>query len=134
MMKLSKWEGAILLLSTVFLAFTAGWFLRGGRVAEPLRVETQRRLEGTTVLAPAEEEPALETKEEREPEKVNINTADAQTLQTLPGIGEKRAADIVADREANGPYRFPEEITRVKGIGEETLAGLVEYITTEDEK
>ena len=63
-------------------------------------------------------------------EKVNINTADAGTLQTLPGIGEKRAADIIADREANGPFRYPEDITRVKGIGEETLAELIDYITT----
>ena len=39
----------------------------------------------------------------------------------------------MADREANGPYRFPEELTRVKGIGEETVAGLLEYIVTEDE-
>ena len=53
---------------------------------------------------------------------------------TLPGIGEKRAADIIADRETNGPYRFPEDITRVKGIGEETLAELIDDITVEDAK
>ena len=53
--------------------------------------------------------------------------------QTLPGIGEKRAADIVADRAANGPYRYPEDLTRVSGIGEETLAGLLGQITTGEE-
>ncbi len=52
---------------------------------------------------------------------------------TLPGIGEKRAADIIADREENGPFRFVEEITRVKGIGEETLAELIDYVTVEEE-
>ncbi len=93
---------------------------------EPLRVETQRRLEASSVSLPA---PTVGTGVE----KVNINKADAAALQSLPGIGEKRAKDIVADREANGPYRFPEELTRVKGIGEETVAGLLEYIVTEDE-
>lgn len=124
-MKLSKWEGCILLLTTLFVAFTAGWFLRGSGSSEPLRVETERTLETTLTFLPA-------PTRSPEREKINVNTADAETLQTLPGIGEKRAADIVADREANGPYRFPEELMRVKGIGEETLAGCLDYITTED--
>ena len=63
--------------------------------------------------------------------KININTATAEELETLPGIGEKRAADIVADREANGPFRIVEELTRVSGIGEGTLEGLIDYITVE---
>ena len=125
MMKISKWEGAILLLGALFLAFTAGWFLRGGG-SEPIRVETERVLEVTVTALPA---PGLEP----EREKIDINTAGADELKSLPGIGEKRAADIIADREENGPYRFPEELTRVKGIGEETLAELLEYITVGEE-
>lgn len=123
-MKLSRWEGCILLLSAIFLAFTAGWFLRGSSSAEPLRVETERTLETAVISLPA---PTPEVWE-----KININTADAETLQALPGIGEKRAADIVADREEKGPYHYPEDLTRVKSIGEETLAGCLDYITTED--
>jgi len=125
-MKLSRWERGILAVSAGFLAFTAGWFARGGGASEPLRVETQRRLEAAVTALPAPT-PTPEL------EKVNINTADAETLKSLPGIGEKRAADIIADREANGPYRFPEEVTRVKGIGEETLAEFLEYITIGEE-
>lgn len=126
MMKLSRWEGAILLLSALFLSFTAGWFLRGNGTGEPLRVETQRTLEdgGQSLLASVDALP--------EAKKVNINTADAAALQSLPGIGEKRAKDILADREANGPFRYPEDLARVKGIGEETLKGLLDYIVTED--
>lgn len=125
-MKLSKWEGAIIVLSALFLAFTAGWFLRGNASPEPLRVETQRKLTVTETALPA-------PTPEGERERVNINTAGVEALRDLPGIGEKRAADIVADREENGPFRFPEELTRVKGIGEETLAGLLDYITTGEE-
>ena len=63
--------------------------------------------------------------------KTNINTATAEELDTLPGIGETRAAAIVADREANGPFRIVEDLTRVSGIGEGTLEGLIDYITVE---
>ncbi len=126
-MKLSKWEGAVILIAAVFLSFTAGWFLRGSGGAEPLRVETQRTLKETVTVIPA---PTAGP----EIEKVNINTADAETLQTLPDIGQVRAAAIIADREANGPYHYPEEITRVKGIGEETAAKLMDYITTGEEE
>ena len=121
-MKISKGEGAILLTASLFVAFTAGWFLHGAGAAEPIRVETERTLAATVTALPA---PTATP--ERTP--LDLNTATAEELQALPGIGEKRAADIVADREKNGPYRFPEEITRVKGIGEETVAELIDYVT-----
>ncbi len=47
---------------------------------------------------------------------VNINTADAATLCTLPGVGESRAADIIAYREANGGFDSCEDIMKVPGI------------------
>jgi competence protein ComEA len=56
--------------------------------------------------------------------RININTADAATLCTLPGIGETRAKQIVAYREANGAFRAPEDIMNVTGI----KAGLYEQI------
>ena len=61
--------------------------------------------------------------------KVDLNTATAEELMTLPGIGEKRAQAIIADREANGPFRIPEDLTRVDGIGEGILAGLIDQVT-----
>jgi competence protein ComEA len=61
---------------------------------------------------------------------VNINTADASTLaRELVGVGETRAAAIVAHRTQNGPFRSVEELTLVKGIGprviEQNRANLV---------
>ena len=47
---------------------------------------------------------------------VNINTADVAALCTLPGIGESRARDIIAYREANGAFESCEEIMEVSGI------------------
>ncbi len=47
---------------------------------------------------------------------VNINTADAAALCTLPGIGESRARDIISYREANGGFGACEDIMKVSGI------------------
>lgn len=125
-MKISKLEFVILLLTAAFLAFAGGWFLRGGS-AEPVRVEVERTLSPreTPLVLPAPT-PAAGPEE-----KININTADSETLQTLPGIGEKRAEDIIAYREAHGPFRIAEDLTKVKGIGESILEGLLEQITVE---
>ena len=61
--------------------------------------------------------------------QININTATAEELDTLPGIGPAKAAAIIAWREENGPFRYPEELIQVSGIGEATLAKLLDQIT-----
>lgn len=60
--------------------------------------------------------------------RININTADAAALQTLDGIGQATAAKIIADREANGPFKTIEDLKRVSGIGDKKLAGLKDSI------
>ena len=49
---------------------------------------------------------------------VNINTADAEMLKTLPGTGDAKAADIIAYREEHGAFSSIEDIKNVSGIGE----------------
>jgi competence protein ComEA len=61
--------------------------------------------------------------------KVNLNTATAEQLDTLPGIGPSTATKIVADREANGPYASPDDLGRVSGIGPKKLEGLKDLVS-----
>lgn len=61
--------------------------------------------------------------------RVNLNTADAAALETLPGVGPAIAARIIAWRDENGPFRSVDELTAVSGIGERTLAGLRDQAT-----
>lgn len=61
---------------------------------------------------------------------VNINTAGAEELQTLPGVGQATAEAIVRERERNGPFASPEDIMRVSGIGEKKFARLQGMICT----
>ncbi|MDN4510802.1 ComEA family DNA-binding protein [Gordonibacter sp. RACS_AR49] len=60
--------------------------------------------------------------------KVNINTASAAQLDTLPGVGASTAEKIVADREANGPFKTVEDLKRVSGIGDKKFAALADAI------
>ena len=60
-------------------------------------------------------------------EVIDINAADVYELQRLPGIGEKRAMDIIAWREEHGPFQTVEELTEVSGIGPVILENLREY-------
>jgi competence protein ComEA len=53
---------------------------------------------------------------------VNINTASAETLAAaLDGVGISKARAIVAYRDSQGPFRHPDELVKVKGIGLSTV-------------
>lgn len=60
---------------------------------------------------------------------VNINTADIAQLCTLPGIGESRAADIIAYREVQGGFAACEDIMQVPGIKESVYSKISSKIT-----
>ena len=55
----------------------------------------------------------------------------ADQFARLPGIGESRAADIVAYRQEHGPFESPEELMEVKGIGAGIFEKVKDYITIE---
>ncbi len=59
---------------------------------------------------------------------VNVNTATSEQLQTLPGIGPARAADIIDYRERDGPFQSVEELLQVPGIGPATLDRLRDQV------
>ena len=65
-------------------------------------------------------------------ERININTADPETLKTLPGIGEVRANAIAAYREEHGPFQSISDLLQVNGIGEGTINKIKDLICLED--
>ena len=66
--------------------------------------------------------------------KININTASAEELAQLKGIGPSHAAKIVAYREKNGPFKMPEDLMQVSGIGQKTIEANQEFIIVEEPK
>ncbi|NOS85058.1 MAG: hypothetical protein HOP31_07945 [Ignavibacteria bacterium] len=63
--------------------------------------------------------------------KVNINTALAADLLELPGIGQVMAERIIEYRETNGKFSSPEELKKVKGIGDKKFDDIKNHIITE---
>ncbi len=61
--------------------------------------------------------------------QVNINTATAQQLQLLPGIGKTKAERIVAWRNRHGKFKRIIDLRRVKGFGKKSVAKLAPYLT-----
>lgn len=61
--------------------------------------------------------------------KVNINTADATALETLPRVGPAMAARIIDWRETNGRFASVDDLRAVTGIGEKTFAALRDLVT-----
>ena len=60
-------------------------------------------------------------------EKVNLNLADAVTLQYIPGIGAARAADIIKLREQSGDFKHYDELLEISGIGEKILESIKQF-------
>lgn len=62
---------------------------------------------------------------------VNVNTATADELQLLPGVGESRANAIIAARKQRGGFGDLDQLVEVKGIGTTLLAKLRPHLTLE---
>lgn len=125
--KLTKSEWALLALTGAFLAALALLYLDASHTAAgaDYTISVQRMdREPPAPQLPAEPEP-------RGP--VDVNTADTEALQTLPGIGPALAERIIAYRTEHGPFRRVEDLLEVKGIGEATLEKLRQEVTVGDE-
>ncbi|EGO9137187.1 competence protein ComEA [Enterococcus faecalis] len=78
---------------------------------------------------------SLETLQESAPaqqnqeEKINVNTATEAELQTISGIGAKKAQEIIRFRDEQGPFKIVEELKNVPGIGEKTVERLKDMLT-----
>lgn len=129
----SKYLQAVLALTAAFFLVCGTWFAARTSSPEPYRVTTDRRpavMEEEAV----EDEPESTWPESLLPgETIDVNTADVYDLRRLPGIGEKRAQDIIAYREEHGPFQSAEELMNVSGIGPGILESILEYVTTGNE-
>jgi competence protein ComEA len=64
--------------------------------------------------------------------KINLNTATAEQLSEVPGVGPKLAQRIVEHRQKEGSFRSVQELMNVKGVGEKNLAKLQGYLVVGD--
>ena len=108
------------------LAFVAVFLLAGGG---EYALRSRRTF---SALPPRAALPSPETKEAEDKngwmdddgEPLDLNAADFDSLQSLPGIGPATARAILDYRDQNGPFRFPEELMDIPGIGQKRFDAL----------
>ena len=113
-------------LTLCFLLILTGIFLtRLGRGGVSVEVSVSMTTQASEGSLPAE-------RSLPDTPLVNINTADLETLQTLPMIGPARAQKIIAYREENGPFTSLSDLMKVSGIGQSVYHTIQSKICLED--
>lgn len=137
-MKQRKWNIIPILLTAAFLLLSAGFCvgrntLPGGLYALTARTPTTQE---STAQEESTQESAAQTPSSQGTADIqfplDLNSATAEELTALPGIGEVLAGRIVAYREANGVFTSVEELLQVDGIGEKRFEAIRDYITLEE--
>jgi competence ComEA-like helix-hairpin-helix protein len=95
-----------------------------------VHIEPEPTKQATRTPAPTSEAHATPLSPVQSP-KVNINTADEATLDTLPRIGPALAGRIVAYRLQHGPFKSIENLKDVRGIGDATFEAVKDLIVVE---
>jgi DNA uptake protein ComE-like DNA-binding protein len=90
-------------------------------------------LAGWVTVGALREDPAEASRDVLPVARIDINVADAATLEVLPSIGPALSRRIVEDREANGLYRSARDLLRVKGINAEVLRRIEPFIAPFDQ-
>ena len=115
---------ALVLVTALFSAFLLGFFL--GRQSGAVQIQINSVVSG---------QPSISPPETTQPDRtwtgfpININTASAEELTSLPGIGDVLAGRIVSYREQYGSFLSTEELMDVTGISEKTYERIREYVT-----
>lgn len=119
--KIARAEWLLLAVTALFLCLLLALFWRDRTAMTPDRTGTAVE---TEIQVPQEDiQPDLSP--------LDLNSATAEELAQLPGIGEKLARRIVEYRAENGPFEAVEEIMEVSGIGEGKFTALEDRITVD---
>lgn len=106
---------------------------RMDRYFPPIEESPSMEVISDTITTKGEEtQSESEGTEDRSIERINVNTADQKTLQTLPGIGPAYSERIIIYRKKNGGFKRIEELKEIKGIGEKRLEKLKPFVKLKD--
>jgi competence ComEA-like helix-hairpin-helix protein len=109
----------LLLIAVIVIGGIIVW--QHYRPTPPIEITLTDKSEATVVVGPADE-----------PQKIDINRAEAWLLEALPGIGPSKAQAIIDYRQQNDGFSDITEITQVPGIGPSIYEDIKELITVGD--
>ena len=121
----------LVLITCIFAAFVFGFFAGRNLNRTPVQIRALSPTE-TSATETSASEPTDTTGSSEVSFPININTATAQQLEALPGIGPTYAQRIIDYRNAHGPYSSPSQLLNISGIGEKRLSAIWDYITIGD--
>jgi comEA protein len=110
---------SLLLMAVIVIGGIIVW--HHYRPAPPIEITLTEESEATVEVSP-----------ENEPQKIDINRAEAWLLEALPGIGPSKAQAIIDYRQQNGGFSDITEITNVPGIGPSLYEDIKDLITVGD--
>lgn len=120
---------AMLAVTLAFAAFTAGFLIGRTTDRKPVSVNYSS---SNTLSSVAVSTDAASSSHYTNTGLLNINTATAEELDALPGIGPTLAQRIVEYRERNGAFTAVTELSNVDGIGVKKVLAIMELITVEE--
>lgn len=115
-------------VTLIFIAFTSGFFLGRNQNHETVflsKLPTAARHDASPIDITQPDSPT-----DTVSFPVDLNSAGAEELAALPGIGPTLAERILEYRSANGPFASPEELLCIQGIGAGKLEAILDYVIT----
>lgn len=128
-MKLLKKNLPVLLVTLGFLLFSAGYWAAQSRLMNDTPYAVVERTAPAGPPASSEPTPTIPP---LTPGSINLNTATAEELTRLPGIGEVLARRIVDYRSAHGPFSSVDGLLEVEGLGEKRVEAIRAYLILEE--
>lgn len=131
-MKLSKNKGFLLIVLIVcvlgiltarFIQVNRDYRIREGDISTDWKTKIEQAENSQETEATSETESG-----ENSTVKINLNTASKERLMDIPGVGEKRAEEIINYRESVGKFTKIEELKNIKGLGGKTFEKLKDYV------
>ena len=110
----------LIILTCIFIGVVTGLFFTKIQAPTPVHIQPIPAVSSSAAKSTGTKAPAI----------VNINTAESDQLQTLPGIGSVLADRIIAYRRENGNFTSIGELLLIPGIGEEKLEPIWDLLTT----
>ena len=114
---------------SILILFASVLYLSANAVSRNRReAQVYSRPDNPALIAAYDEDDTVSVRLQKADELISINTASANELRALPGIGPVIAQRIIEEREQHGSFHYAEDLLSVPGIGDKTLSRIAPFL------